>query len=410
MITQVYVFADWGERNGSVLVGSLRSSIVKNKEHFSFAYDDNWLMSAAAQKIDPSLEFYAGEQHGSGEQNFGAFLDSCPDRWGRLLMKRREAAIARQEDRKPRVLNEVDYLLGVHDLYRMGALRFKQELDGAFLDDNDAMAAPPISSLRDLEYAISQVEGDKNDIDNLQWLMMLIAPGSSLGGARPKSCVVDEQNSLWIAKFPSRYDDQDIAAWEYVTYKLAIEAGIEMAECRLEKFNSRHHTFLTKRFDRVGDSRLHFSSAMTQLGFSDGQQGASYLDLAQFLTEQGSNTKSDLEQLWRRIVFSIAVSNTDDHLRNHGFIFSGDGWALSPAYDINPTTPANGLHLFISEDDNSLSYDLAMDVIDFFRLNKAQAKSIQDQVIESVKAWKEVATQVGISRNEQTRMQAAFNV
>lgn len=410
MITQVYVFADWGERNGSVLVGSLRSSIVKNKEHFSFAYDDNWLMSAAAQKIDPSLEFYAGEQHGSGEQNFGAFLDSCPDRWGRLLMKRREAAIARQEDRKPRVLNEVDYLLGVHDLYRMGALRFKRELDGAFLDDNDAMAAPPISSLRDLEYAISQVEGDKNDIDNLQWLMMLIAPGSSLGGARPKSCVVDEQNSLWIAKFPSRYDDQDIAAWEYVTYKLAIEAGIEMAECRLEKFNSRHHTFLTKRFDRVGDSRLHFSSAMTQLGFSDGQQGASYLDLAQFLTEQGSNTKSDLEQLWRRIVFSIAVSNTDDHLRNHGFIFSGDGWALSPAYDINPTTPANGLHLFISEDDNSLSYDLAMDVIDFFRLNKAQAKSIQDQVIESVKAWKEVATQVGISRNEQTRMQAAFNV
>jgi serine/threonine-protein kinase HipA len=239
---------------------------------------------------------------------------------------------------------------------------------------------------------------------------MLIAPGSSLGGARPKSCVVDGQNSLWIAKFPSRYDDHDIASWEYVTYQLALKSGIEMAECRLEKFNSHHHTFLTKRFDRVGDSRLHFSSAMTQLGFSDGQQGASYLDLAQFLTEQGSNTKSDLEQLWRRIVFSIAVSNTDDHLRNHGFIFSGGGWALSPAYDINPTTPANGLHLFISEDDNSLSYELAMDVIDFFRLNKPQAQSILDQVRTSVATWEEVATLAGISRNEQTRMEPAFNL
>jgi len=414
MSKQVYVFADWhshGEPAGSViasvptLVGTLRSSIVKNKEHFSFAYDSNWLRSSAAQKIDPNLEFYAGEQHGTGEKNFGAFLDSCPDRWGRLLMKRREAAIARQEDRKPRVLNEVDYLLGVHDLYRI-----KREFDGAFLDDNDSMAAPPISSLRDLEYAVSQVEDDKSDVDNLQWLMMLIAPGSSLGGARPKSCVVDEQNNLWIAKFPSRYDDYDIAAWEYVTYRLAFKSGIQMAECRLEKFNSHHHTFLTKRFDRVGGRRLHFSSAMTQLGFSDGEQGASYLDLAQFLTEQGSNTKNDLEQLWRRIVFSIAVSNIDDHLRNHGFIYRDGGWVLSPAYDINPTTPANGLHLFISEDDNSLSYDLAMDVIGYFRINKGQAQSILNQVKESVSAWEGVATKAGISRNEQKLMEPAFNL
>jgi serine/threonine-protein kinase HipA len=252
---------------------------------------------------------------------------------------------------------------------------------------NDTMTAPPMSSLRDLEYAVSRVEDDSDGSDHLKWLMMLIAPGSSLGGARPKSCVFDEQNSLWIAKFPSRYDDHDIAVWEYVTYQLALKSGIEMAECRLEKFNSRHHTFLTKRFDRVADRRLHFSSAMTQLGFKDGEQGASYLDLAQFLTEQGLNTKSDLEQLWRRIVFSIAVSNTDDHLRNHGFIFSGGGWALSPAYDINPTTPANGLHLFISEDDNSLSYDLAMDVIDFFRLTKPQAHRILDQVRASIATW-----------------------
>ncbi len=409
MSTQVYVFADWVGLNEPTLVGTLRSSLVKNKEHFSFSYDDKWLLSSVAQKIDPNLEFYAGEQHGSEDQNFGVFLDSSPDRWGRLLMKRREAAIARREDRKPRVMNEVDYLLGVHDLYRMGALRFKREPDGPFLDNNHTLAAPPLSSLRDLEFAVRQVEDNKIDADHLQWLMMLIAPGSSLGGARPKSCVIDNNNSLWIAKFPSRHDEHDIAAWEYLTYQLALNAGIEMAECKLEKLNSHHHTFLTKRFDRVADKRLHFSSAMTQLGFKDGEQGASYLDLAQFLSDQGANTKNDLEQLWRRIVFSIAVSNTDDHLRNHGFIYRDGGWVLSPAYDINPTTPANGLHLFISEDDNSLSYDLAMEVIDFFRLSATEAQAIQNQVIKSVKTWKETAEKLGISRNEQKLLEPAFN-
>lgn len=411
MKTEIYVFADWDDVVEPIMVGTLRSAISKNKEHFSFSYAPEWLQSTNAQKIDPDLELYSGEQHSSDANNFRSFLDSSPDRWGRLLMKRREAIIARQEDRRPRVLNEIDYLLGVHDLYRQGALRFKKNLDGSFLDNDERLAAPPISSLRELEHAAKQIEeNDSDDPEYLKWLYMLMSPGSSLGGARPKACVLDEENSLWIAKFPSQHDDHDIAAWEYLTYLLAIDAGIQMAPCRIEKFNSHHHTFLTKRFDRTASSRLHFTSAMTQLGYYDGDYEASYLELAQFLTEHGANTKQDLAQLWRRIVFNIAVSNTDDHLRNHGFIYHKSGWILSPAYDINPVTPANGLHLNITDSDNRLDYNLAMEVIEFFQLDKMMASQIKAEVLASVKNWKKVAAEIGISRSEQQLMAPAFNV
>ena len=412
MSTVVYVFADWEEFNEPTLVGTLRSSVIKNKEHFSFSYDNDWLQSPYAQKIDPDLNLYSGDQHGEDSKNFRIFLDSCPDRWGRLLMKRREAIIARREERRPNVLYEMDYLLGVYDLYRLGALRFKREMKGEFLDKDEKLAAPPISSLRDLEYAAQQVEDNRNagDPEYLKWLTMLMSPGSSLGGARPKASVVDESNQLWIAKFPSRHDDHDIAAWEFVVYQLAVSSNIQMAECRIDKFNSHHHTFLTKRFDRTPERRLHFTSAMTQLGYYDGDYDASYLELAQFLTEHGANTKDDLAQLWRRIVFNIAVSNTDDHLRNHGFIYSNGGWLLSPAYDINPVTPANGLHLNITDDDNSLNYELAMDVIAFFQLTKSQAQRIKNDVLISVARWETLASSANIGRSEQQDMASAFNV
>ena len=244
----------------------------------------------------------------------------------------------------------------------------------------------------------------------LNWLNMLMFPGSSLGGARPKASVVDDADHLWIAKFPSRYDDYDIAAWEFLAYQLAQNAEIDMAPCRIEKWNSHHHTFLTQRFDRTAKSRLHFTSALTQLGYYDGEYDASYLELAQFLTEHGSNTKKDLAQLWRRIVFNIAVSNSDDHLRNHGFVYQKSGWTLSPAYDINPVTPSNGLHLNITDNDNSLNYDLAMEVIDFFQLNENKAETIKKEVLASVRQWETVAGSIGISRNEQQLMSSAFNV
>ncbi len=411
MNTEVYVFADWEEFAEPALVGTLRSAINKGKEHFSFTYDEAWLQSSFAQKIDPDLHLYSGEQHSIDSNNFRIFLDSCPDRWGRLLMKRRENYLAQQQERRPQVLNEIDYLLGVHDLYRQGALRFKRDLTGDFLDNDQRLAAPPLSSLKELEYAVRQLEdNNSDDPDYFKWLYMLMSPGSSLGGARPKASVIDDAKQLWIAKFPSRYDDYDIGAWEYLAYQLALNAGIHMAPCRIEKFNSHHHTFLTQRFDRTTTSRLHFTSAMTQLGYYDGDYEASYLELAQLLTEQGSNTKQDLEQLWRRIIFNIAISNTDDHLRNHGFIYRNGGWILSPAYDLNPTTPATGLHLNITDDDNRLDYELAMSVIDFFQLKKGTAEAIKTDVLSSVGQWKVVATTIGISRGEQQLLAAAFNV
>lgn len=412
MTAEVYVYADWEEFKEPVLIGVLRAAVVRQKEHFSFSYDSDWLKLPYARQIDPNLNLYSGEQHSEDDRNFGVFLDSCPDRWGRLLMKRREAIHARQQNRRPRVLHEIDYLLGVHDFHRAGALRFKREADGPFLDNDERLAAPPLSSLRELEYAAQQVEdnADSDDPEYLKWLYMLMSPGSSLGGARPKASVTDDEAHLWIAKFPSRHDDYDIAAWEYVAYKLALDAGVSMPDSRIEKFGSHHHTFLTKRFDRSAESRLHFTSAMTQLGYYDGDYNASYIELAQFLTEHGANTKQDLAQLWRRMVFYIAISNTDDHLRNHGFIYRPGGWVLSPAYDINPVCPADGLHLNITDSDNRLDYGLALEVIDFFQLDKQQALRIKDEVLASVTQWRSVASKLGIGRSEQQRMGSAFNV
>ncbi len=406
---KVFVFADWEDFNQPALVGALRSSMIRRTEHFEFTYAEQWLQSGHALNLDPALALYSGPQHGEGGRNFRAFLDCCPDRWGRMLVKRREAIMARRESRRPKVQNEIDFLLGVHDLHRSGALRFKREPDGNFLDDHKYLAAPPLSSLGELERAARMIEeGAGADSEYLEWLNALLAPGSSLGGARPKACLFDDNGHPWIAKFPSRLDDHDVGAWEFVAYKLAVKAGLEMSESHIRKLGSEHHIFVTKRFDRIPASRIHFTSAMTQLGYFDGDEGASYLELAQFLTEHGSRAREDLAQLWRRIVFSIAISNTDDHLRNHGFVFRSGGWRLSPAFDINPVTPADGLRLNITDNDNSLDFRLALEVIDFFQLGRNQALAIKDEVISSVAEWKTVANSAGISRSEQTRMAAAF--
>jgi serine/threonine-protein kinase HipA len=241
---------------------------------------------------------------------------------------------------------------------------------------------------------------------------MLIAPGASLGGARPKAGIVDNDGGLWIAKFPSQKDQGDIGGWEIVTYELAILAGINMAESKAQKFSSDYYTFLTKRFDRDNDGqRVHFASAMTMLGYADGQDhtdGASYLELVEFIQNKGANVDRDLEQLWRRIVFSICVTNTDDHLRNHGFLLSNAGWVLSPAYDINPVETGSGLKLNISDEDNSLDLNLAMEVCEFFRLSEKRAAEIIQEVLNAISAWQEVATKYGISRAEQELKAMAF--
>ena len=410
---EIQVYAHWQGLEEPSLMGVLSVSPAKGKESFSFEYADAWLKSGFSQMIDPDLQLYSGAYYPRDDKpNFGVFLDSCPDRWGRVLMQRREAAIAKQEDRAAKKLLESDFLLGVYDTHRMGALRFNLDNDGPFLNDNKAMAAPPWTSLRELEHASFKFEEDNtDDPEYLKWVAMLIAPGSSLGGVRPKASVMDAHNNLWIAKFPSRNDDKNIAAWEMVTNQLAVNAGINVAEGKLLQFNNKYHTYLTKRFDRTAaGERIHFASAMTLLGHIDGEDasGASYLELMEFISRHGAAVEKDLEELWRRIVFSICVKNTDDHLRNHGFLLTEKGWLLSPAYDINPNEYGKELSLNITDADNSLDLDLAMEVAGYFRLSDDKASQILEQVTAVVKDWRKVAANYKISNAEQERMSAAF--
>lgn len=414
---EVYVYADWHGLNGPTFMGVLHAELLRGKEIFSFAYNNDWLQSGHAQLLDPDLQLYAGIQYINDQvkHNFGMFLDSSPDRWGRILMRRREAALAREEGRPQHNLLETDYLLGVYDGHRMGGLRFKLDPDGSFVNDNKAMSSPPWTSIRELEQISLRLEDDDvmNNPEYLKWLSMLVAPGSSLGGARPKASVLDNNDHLWIAKFPSKHDQADIGGWEIVTYQLAIAAGVNMAEARAKKFTTHKHTFLTKRFDRTSTGeRIHFASAMTLLGHVDGEdhgEGVSYLELVEFIATQGANVKEDLEQLWRRIVFSICVANTDDHLRNHGFILTPTGWILSPAYDINPVESGAGLKLNISEDDNTLDLALALEVCPYFRIKEDRAVAIMEDVKKAVRNWRNVATRYGISNAEQELKSTAFS-
>jgi serine/threonine-protein kinase HipA len=413
----IQVCAHWHGMVEPIVMGTLYASLSRGKEVFSFEYDLAWLKSPHAQVLDPDLGLFAGPQYARGERdNFGLFFDSCPDRWGRILMQRREAQLAKEENRDVCPLMESDYLLGVYDGHRMGGLRFRLYEDGPFLDDQIAMATPPWAKLRDLEYASLQLEDENSEThsDYMEWLKMLVAPGASLGGARPKAGVQDENGHLWIAKFPSRRDEINIGKWEYLVYQLAQAAGIETAQSGIRQFSGTHDTFLTKRFDRrENGGRIHFASAMTLLGKQDGDgsdTGSSYLELADFLIKNGAQPAKDLEQLWRRIVFYICVSNTDDHLRNHGFLLQEQGWVLSPAYDINPVTTGSGLSLNISRDDNSQDLELVRSVAPIFRIDKERAGEIIDEVVSAVRRWSELAKQLKIPSREIMLMKNAFRV
>lgn len=409
--TDIYVYADWIGLSQPTIIGILSAHQAKGRKAFSFEYDRLWLKSKDQRLIDPDIQFYSGQQFPINKENFGIFLDSMPDTWGRTLMKRRAAQLAKGKETKARTLYDIDFLLGVYDETRMGAFRFKLDPDGHFLDNDIEKSTPPWSTVRELQQAVVHYEHDDENEAINKWLKLLIAPGSSLGGARPKANILDENNELWIAKFPSKNDTVDKAAWEFLTYQLAIHAGVEMAACRLEKVSGQYHTFYTKRFDRIGINRIHFSSAMTMTGNNEDtieNNPVSYLDIVEFIQDNGCNVDKNLAQLWRRIVFNIAVSNTDDHLRNHGFILSPDGWKLSPAYDLNPSIDKDCLALNIDMYDNALDFDLAKSVGEYFRLDASQMNSIIEEVSASVRNWKSVAKEIGISRAEQELMNSAF--
>lgn len=417
----IAVYADWVPDSKPVLLGKLWPRAAAGRESFSFEFDDKTLpqLATGAYQLDPNLGFWPGEQFcPPGVPNFGMFQDSSPDRWGRMLMKRRLERNKRKglSPADARLL-ESDFLLGVHDAFRVGGLRFRRNDEGNFLDDRHDQAAPPFVKLRELEAASLSLEKEDDDSEQVDdWLKMLIAPGGSLGGARPKASVVDADGSLWIAKFPSTRDTRDMGAWELVAMVLAEGCGIEVPESRVERFSSHHHTFLIRRFDRTPEgARQHFASAMTLTNHKDGEDestGVSYFEIAEVLQASGIDVEANLEQLWRRMVFNMCISNTDDHLRNHGFLLEPQvGWTLSPAYDINPIPDGGaGLKLNVTQHSNDLDIALALEVAPRYRLDPAQARAIVEEIKDITSQWQTVAAGLGLSQRERNEMAPAFRL
>ena len=421
MAVTIAVYADWAGLTQPLRLGLLHARRGAGREVFEFAFDASALIHPAVRNlwIDPRLGLFEGRQHPpQGHETFGVFADASPDRWGRLLMRRRlERAQRAGLIGKTVRLHESDYLLGVHDAFRAGALRLRRDDVGDFLDDQHGAAAPPFVQLRELEAASLALERDEDNTSAAgdEWLRMLIAPGGSLGGARPKASVVDPDGCLWIAKFPSVRDEHNVGAWELVLHTLAKGCGLAVPQGLARRFGSPHHTFLVQRFDRTDTGqRLHFASAMTLTGHQDGDDastGVSYLEIARALIDHGAQTDADLRELWSRIVFNLLVSNTDDHLRNHGFILvPGKGWRLSPAYDMNPVPESHGLKLNISAADNAMDLELARSVAPYFRVAKADADAIIDNSQAVARQWSKIAAGLQIPSREQDRMASAFRL
>ena len=409
--TDIWVYAHWAGMKDPKCIGILSAHFGKGRKSLSFEYDRDWISSHEQMLLDPDLGWYSGPQFPNNKDNFGLFLDSMPDSWGRTLMQRREPQRAKDEGRNPKKLHDIDYLLGVYDESRMGALRFKSNPGGPFLETGSGTIVPPWTTLGDLQKAVRIIESDEDDERVREWILMLIAPGTSLGGARPKANFTDRSNDLWIAKFPSGNDTTDKAAWEFLAYRLATKIGINMASSGLSKISGNHNTFLTKRFDRIKKERIHFASAMTMTGNSEENirdNKASYLEIAEFIRFSGASNEEDLHQLWKRIVFNISISNTDDHLRNHGFILSDKGWRLSPAFDVNPSIDKHGLALNIDTDNNSLDFDLARSVGEFFMLDRDTMDKILAVVRSVVSDWRKYANSIGIPKTDQEMMSPAF--
>lgn len=407
----IYVYFDDFRADTPMFMGRLYAQPSRGKEIFSFEFEPEWLQTPYCRLLDPDLQLFKGRQFlADTKDNFGLFTDSAPDRWGRVLLERRESIRAKDEQQPRKTLMESDFLLGINDSTRMGALRLKTEPNGPFLDDDTQYTTPPFTSLRELEQASWHLEND-SDPNMRKWLQILLAPGSSLGGARPKANVQAPDGSLWIAKFPSRSDRQDIGAWEAVAMQMARACGITISDFNVVRYN-QYATFLTRRFDRTSEGkRIHFTSAMTMLGYSDGNtEGCSYLELAEWISRNSCQAQADLEELWRRLVFSIAISNCDDHLRNHGFLLSENGWRLAPAYDLNPVYYGTGLCLNIDEHSNALDFDLALEVAPYFGVNTAKSTQIISSIKENVSNWRHWAKHYHIPREEQEMMAPAFKV
>ncbi len=403
---KLYVFADFDWLKEPRLVGELSYESLRGSDSYGFCYSNEWLKDYGSLFLSDDLNNYPGQQYTAPDKDiFGCFSDALPDRWGRTLINRREQILAKDEKRPVRRLSSFDYLIGIEDFSRMGGFRFKESMDGDYINASETLRIPPLTDIRELIAASSEIEKseEEDQLPEMRWIAQLVQPGSSLGGARPKASVLDENKNLCIAKFPSRKDDYDAGLWEHFSHLLAKKAGINAAETRVISTNDKYHTLLSRRFDRREDGkRIHFASAMTLLGLNDGANantGNGYLDIVDFIIQNCTNVEDNLKELYRRVAFNICIGNTDDHFRNHGFLLTVKGWTLSPAYDMNPTVNEYQ-SLLISTDSNKADLSILLDGCEDYMLNRKTAENIVLEVVEAVKKWRELVARLDISERE----------
>ncbi len=402
---KLYVYADFDWLDAPQPVGVLSYDNVRGNETYSFSYSKDWLAVYGDVFLDEGLQNFPGEQYSRpGRDIFACFSDALPDRWGRTLLNRREQIVAKEENRPVRRLSSFDYLVGIDDTSRMGGFRFSESKDGDYINTGTSFRVPPLTSLKELMHAAGEIETseEKQQLPEKKWLVQLLRPGSSLGGARPKATVVDENGRLTVAKFPSRKDDYDVALWEHFSHILGRKAGLDVAETSVVK-GDNHHILLSRRFDRKeGGGRIHFASAMTLLGLDDGDNASSgfgYTDIIDFIVRHGCCVEYNIEELFRRVAFNIIIGNTDDHFRNHGFLLTRKGWVLSPAYDINPTL-LDRQSILINRFTNASDLNILLDSSGDYMLTAARAKAIVMEVRSGIKSWHVIAKRIGIPQRD----------
>lgn len=402
---KLFVYADFDWLDAPRLIGELSYDSVRGGETYGFAFDKEWLAKYRDIFLSDDLQNYSGLQYTRpGHDIFSCFSDALPDRWGRTLLNRREQIAATDEKRPVRRLTSFDYLVGIDDASRMGGFRFAENRDGKFINCEKSLRVPPLANVRELMHAAHEIEAseEKHILPEKKWIIQLLHPGTSLGGARPKASVIDDYGRLTIAKFPSRKDDYDVALWEHFCHVMAKKAGINVAETRTI-MGEEYHILLSKRFDRDRSGmRIHFASALTLLGLTDGDNasnGYGYPDMVDFILRNGTDVEQNLEELYRRIVFNIIVGNSDDHFRNHGFLLTRKGWILSPAYDINPSL-AEEQSLLINHTTNVSDLNILMESAGEYMVQDERAKSIINEVKTAMKPWRSVAGKIGIPQRD----------
>ena len=411
---KLYVYADFDWLKEVELIGELGYESLRGADSYSFTFNNEWLRQHSNLFLSDDLNNYPGQQYTQPDKDiFGCFSDALPDRWGRTLLLRREQIAAAEEKRPIRRLSSFDFLTGIDDFSRMGGFRFKEDLDGEFINVSESLKIPPLTDIRELIAASAEIEKceENNMLPDRKWITQLVQPGTSLGGARPKANVIDTDKTLYVAKFPSRKDDYDAGLWEHFSHLLATKAGINAATTKVLTTGEKYHTLFSKRFDRTQEGkRIHFASAMTLLGLEDGDNattGHGYLDIVDFILQNCTDVERNLQELYRRVAFNICIGNSDDHFRNHSFLLTAKGWILSPAYDMNPTLNEYQ-SLLISADSNNANVNVLLGACEDYMLNRKNAEKIVSEVIDAVKNWRELAIRLGLSKREMEMFAGVF--